>query len=140
MLTPALRIRRHPWPCEEAFVKLRIVVEGKAYEVEVDILEGTPDPALAAEPPIQSSVLPAAAKVSLSGAGEDKIIRSPLAGLVVRVYAKPGREVLANEPLMVLEAMKMETSINAPVAGKIKSVGVAPGDAVKLDQILLQLE
>ncbi len=59
---------------------------------------------------------------------------------MVRVYAKPGREVLANEPLMVLEAMKMETSINAPVAGKIKSVGVAPGDAVKLDQILLQLE
>jgi len=122
-------------------VKLRIVVEGKAYEVEVDMLEGSsPDPSPAVAPNIQSSVLPPAIKESASGANEEKIIRSPLAGLVVRVYAKPGREVLANEPLMVLEAMKMETSINAPVAGKIKSVGVAPGDAVKLDQILLQLE
>jgi methylmalonyl-CoA carboxyltransferase 1.3S subunit len=121
-------------------LKLRIVVEGKTYEVEVDILEEGQDPSLAAEPPIQSSVLPAAAKAGLSGAGEDKIIRSPLAGLVVRVYAQPGQEVKADDLLMVLEAMKMETNINAPVAGKIKSVDVAPGHAVKLDQILLQFE
>ena len=123
-------------------MKLRIVVEGKAYEVEVDILEETaPDPSPADATNIQSSVLPAAGKArSLSGANEDKLIRSPLAALVVRVYVKPGREILADELLIVLEAMKMETSINAPVAGKIKSVGVAPGDAVKLDQILLQFE
>jgi methylmalonyl-CoA carboxyltransferase 1.3S subunit len=121
-------------------LKLRIVVEGKTYEVEVDILEEAQDPALAAEPPIQSSVLPAAGKVGFSGAGEDKIIRSPLAGLVVRVYVEPGQQVQADDLLMVLEAMKMETNINAPLAGKVKSVDVAPGHAVKLDQILLQFE
>jgi methylmalonyl-CoA carboxyltransferase small subunit len=122
-------------------LKLRIVVEGKAYEVEVDILEeATPDPSVAVAPEIQSSVLPPAGKVGLSGAGEDKIVRSPLAGLVVRVYAEPGQEVKADDLLMVLEAMKMETNINAPVAGKIKSVDVTPGHAVKLDQILLQFE
>jgi len=122
-------------------LKLRIVVEGKAYEVEVDILEDAPqDPSLPAEPPIQSSVLPAAGKVGFSGAGEDKIVRSPLAGLVVRVYAEPGQEVKADDLLMVLEAMKMETNINAPVAGKVKSVDVAPGQAVKLDQVLMQFE
>ena len=64
----------------------------------------------------------------------------PLAALVVRVYVEPGREVLSNELLMVLEAMKMETNVNAPAAGKVKSVDVKPGDAVKLDQILLQFE
>jgi biotin carboxyl carrier protein len=122
-------------------LKLRIVVEGKTYEVEVDILEEAQEPSLAASPGIQSSVLPAAGKMgAVSGAGEDKIIRSPLAGLVVRVYAEPGKEVQANDLLMVLEAMKMEANINAPVAGKIKSVEVAPGSAVKLDQILLQFE
>jgi len=122
-------------------LKLRIVVEGKAYEVEVDILEeATSEPSIAVAPDIQSSVLPAAGKAGLSGAGEDKIIRSPLAGLVVRVYAEPGQRVLANELLMVLEAMKMETNINAPTAGQIKSVDVAPGQAVKLDQVLLQFE
>ena len=122
-------------------MKLRIVVEGKTYEVEVDILEEAPDASLAAAPGIQSSVLPAAAKISaFSGAGEDKIIRSPLAGLVVRVYVEPGQQVLANELLLVLEAMKMETNVNALAAGKVKSVDVKPGDAVKLDQILLQFE
>jgi methylmalonyl-CoA carboxyltransferase small subunit len=121
-------------------LKLRIVVEGKSYEVEVDILEETALDPVAVAPEIQSSVLPAAGKAGFSGAGEDKIIRSPLAGLVVRVYAEPGHEVKADDLLMVLEAMKMETNINAPVAGKIKSVDVTPGQAVKLDQILLQFE
>ena len=123
-------------------MKLRISIEGKSYEVEVDILEEeAQDPSLDAAPGIQSSVLPAAAKISaFSGAAEEKIIRSPLAGLVVRVYAEPGQKVHADDLLMVLEAMKMETNINAPVAGKIKSVDVSPGNAVKLDQILLQFE
>ena len=123
-------------------MKLKISVEGKTYEVEVEIVEETAqDPSLAEAPGIQSSVLPPAAKISaFSGANEEKIIRSPLAGLVVRIYAEPGQQVLADDLLMVLEAMKMETNINAPVAGKIKSVDVAPGNAVKLDQILLQFE
>ena len=123
-------------------MKLRISVEGKTYEVEVDILEETAqDPPLSAAPAIQSSVLPAASKISaFSGTDEAQIIRSPLAGLVVRVYAEPGQEVHADDLLMVLEAMKMETNINAPVAGRVKSVDVSPGTAVKLDQILLQFE
>ena len=123
-------------------MKLRISVEGKTYEVEVDIVDETAqDPSAAVAPAIQSSVLPAATKISaFSGADEHKIIRSPLAALVVRVYVEPGREVLCNDLLMVLEAMKMETNVNAPTAGKIKSVDVKPGDAVKLDQILLQFE
>ena len=121
-------------------MKLRIVVEGRAYEVEVDILEEAQDPSLAAAPGIQSSVLPAAGKATLSGDNEDKIVRSPLAGLVVRVYAELGQHVKADDLLMVLEAMKMETPVTASVAGKVKSVDVKPGEAVKLDQILLRLE
>ncbi len=118
------------------------MVEGKAYEVEVDIVEETAhDPSPADATNIQSSVLPAAGKASsLSGANEDKLIRSPLAALVVRVHVKPGQQIQAGDLLMMLEAMKMETPIHAAAAGKIKSVDVKPGDAVKLDQILLQLE
>ncbi|MGO9516055.1 MAG: acetyl-CoA carboxylase biotin carboxyl carrier protein subunit [Candidatus Korobacteraceae bacterium] len=122
-------------------MKLKISVEGKTYEVEVEIVEETAQDPSAEAPGIQSSVLPAAAKISaFSGANEEKIIRSPVAGLVVRIYAEPGQQVVADDLLMVLEAMKMETNINAPVAGKIKTVDVAPGNAVKLDQILLQFE
>jgi methylmalonyl-CoA carboxyltransferase small subunit len=42
--------------------------------------------------------------------------------------------------IVVLEAMKMETSVTAPIAGTIKSVNVVPGQAVKLNQILVEFE
>ena len=41
---------------------------------------------------------------------------------------------------MVLEAMKMETNITAPVAGKVKQVTVAQGDGVKVNQVLVEFE
>ena len=41
---------------------------------------------------------------------------------------------------MVLEAMKMETNITAPVSGKIKAINVAPGDAVTVDQVVVEFE
>jgi biotin carboxyl carrier protein len=42
--------------------------------------------------------------------------------------------------MVVLEAMKMETSVTAPIAGKVKSVKVVPGEAVKLNQVLVEFE
>lgn len=132
--------RQYVLALEAGRLKLRIVVEGKAYEVEVDVIEeGAHDASSAIAATIQSSVMPAAGRAG-SGANDDKVVRSPLAGLVVRIYAKPGQEVRANDLLMMLEAMKMETPVTAPAAGKIKSVDVAPGNAVKLDQVLIQFE
>ncbi len=63
-----------------------------------------------------------------------------MAGIVIRVHAQAGKELQANDLIVVLEAMKMETRISAPAAGKIKSLKVAPGDAVKLNQILAEFE
>jgi methylmalonyl-CoA carboxyltransferase small subunit len=53
---------------------------------------------------------------------------------------QPGQQLQLDDLLVVLEAMKMETSLTAPIAGKVKSVKVAAGDAVKLDQILVEFE
>jgi biotin carboxyl carrier protein len=123
-------------------LKLRIAIEGKTYEVEVEVDEDSGlEPSASGTAHVQSSVLPPAVKVNTSsGLDETKVSRSPVAGLVVRVHVEPGQEVQARELLMVLEAMKMETNITAALSGKIKSIDVAPGDAVKLDQILLQFE
>ena len=52
----------------------------------------------------------------------------------------PDEELQLDDLLVVLEAMKMETSVTAPIAGKVKSVKVAPGEAVKLNQILVEFE
>ena len=53
---------------------------------------------------------------------------------------QPGEELQLDDLLVVLEAMKMQTSVTASIAGKVKSVKVAPGEAVKLSQILVEFE
>jgi methylmalonyl-CoA carboxyltransferase small subunit len=73
-------------------------------------------------------------------ADEQKVCRSPIGGMVVRVSAQVGQQIQAGDVLMVLEAMKMETSITAPVNGKIAKVNVNAGDAVQGGQVLIQFE
>jgi methylmalonyl-CoA carboxyltransferase small subunit len=60
--------------------------------------------------------------------------------LVIKVNIEPGQEVMANDLIMVLEAMKMEANVTAPCTGKVKSVSVAPGDSVKVNQIIVEIE
>ena len=56
------------------------------------------------------------------------------------MHTNPGQQVQDNELLMVLDAMKMEIKITAQSAGTIKSIAVAPGDAVKPGQVLVYFE
>ena len=65
-------------------------------------------------------------------------ITSPLVGTIVRVAA-PGTEVPAGGEVAVVESMKMEYSIDAPTAGVVQAVHVAPGDAVAQGDALLDL-
>jgi biotin carboxyl carrier protein len=120
-------------------LKLKIVIDGKAYEVEVDVAnEAELDPSTPVTATIQSEVLPPAGKPGIDT--DPKVIRSPLAGLVARVNVAPGREVQPREVLLVLESMKMESNVIAQAGGKIKSVDVAPGDAVRVGQDLIHFE
>ena len=59
---------------------------------------------------------------------------------MIRVNVKPGQEIQPNDVIVVLEAMKMETSITAHQTGRVKSVHVAPGDPVKAHQVLIEVE
>ncbi len=59
---------------------------------------------------------------------------------MIKVNVKAGQQVQPHEVVMVLEAMKMENSITAHHAGRVKCVNVAPGNPVKLHQVLLELE
>ena len=129
-------------------MKIRILLDGTAYEVDVDANEETsapvlPESPLTARSTIQSTVVPANAVLSFSSEGEEgldesKVCRSPVAGLVVAVHVSSGAQLQVDDVVLVLEAMKMETRISAPLAGTIKSVKVAPGDAVKVNQILAE--
>ena len=70
---------------------------------------------------------------------EDAVCRSPIAGLVIAVMAVPGDRVARRQPVMVIEAMKMQNNVSPEVDGVLKAVHVAPGDAVKAGQVLFEL-
>jgi len=123
-------------------VKLKISINGTAYDVEV---EDVADPAglehsVATLPPVQSTVLPTAAIGASSDFDESKVVRSPLAGVVTQLRVKPGEAVQCNQLLLLMEAMKMEIKIAAHAAGTVTSFEVAPGDAVRPNQVLVCLE
>jgi acetyl/propionyl-CoA carboxylase alpha subunit len=66
-------------------------------------------------------------------------LTAPMPGLVVRTEVEPGQEVSAGQPVLVLEAMKMEHTVRAPQDGVVEAVLVAVGDQVVLGQLLAVL-
>ena len=64
---------------------------------------------------------------------------APMPGLVVRVNVQPGDEVRAGQPLVVMEAMKMENELRAPAAGTVRTLGAAVGQAVEKGALLVEL-
>ena len=69
--------------------------------------------------------------------GELTEISAPLAGNILNVNVSLDDNVQQGDSLLTLEAMKMETSITAPSAGRVKKIEVRPGDACAAGQILL---
>jgi len=74
-----------------------------------------------------------------SAEGEQKIL-APMPGRIVRVLAAPGDRVEARQPVIVVEAMKMENELRAPRAGRIKHIGVTPGMSVEGGRVLMVIE
>ena len=138
-------------------MKLRITVEGKTYEVEVEVLEGAPagpahGPTIGPTIVHSTAAAPPAAPVKThptpdvdptlhaSATTSDYVVKAPIAGTIMQLQVAPGDTVTVNQVLLVMEAMKMETNIASPIARKIKAILVSPGQAVKADQVLVELE
>ncbi|MDX6515304.1 MAG: glutaconyl-CoA/methylmalonyl-CoA decarboxylase subunit gamma, partial [Gaiellaceae bacterium] len=73
-------------------------------------------------------------------AGGPQTLTAPMPGTVLRVLVAPGEAVEARQPLLVLEAMKMETPIVAPYAGRVTQVHVEEGTSVAAGAPLVALE
>ncbi len=69
-----------------------------------------------------------------------KTIKAPMPGLILEVKVDPGDRVHQHQPLVVMEAMKMENIIKSPVEAVIKRVSVAPGQSVEKDDLLIEFE
>ncbi|MFL5982267.1 MAG: acetyl/propionyl/methylcrotonyl-CoA carboxylase subunit alpha [Gaiellaceae bacterium] len=93
-----------------------------------------PSPAPAPPPDI------AAAAEHQRAAGEQSSVVAPMPGTVIRVLVGEGDAVRARQPLVVLEAMKMETPLTSPYDATVRAVHVAEGDRVAGGAVLVELE
>ena len=93
-----------------------------------------PSAALTTPPDVDS-----AAHEHVKGGGESRVT-APMPGTVIQVNVAPGDRVEARRPLLVLEAMKMETPLVAPYDSTVKAVHVAEGDRVAGGALLVELE
>ena len=130
--------------------RLKVTVDGKAYDVSVEVIDEISGAALSAPPasflltsvpavapaPVAAPIATVAPKPQASGSGD---VISPLAGKLVSVEVKVGQEVQEGAQVATVEAMKMNTYIYAPKAGKIASVQVNPGDAVDEGSVILRI-
>ncbi len=67
-------------------------------------------------------------------------VLAPMPGLIVRVHVAVGEAVEAGQPVVVMEAMKMENELRAPAAGTVKAVHASPGKAVEKGAVLVEME
>jgi biotin carboxyl carrier protein len=130
--------------------KYLIKVNNKAYEVEVTEVGQkpavTPEPiaALAAQRPATVSIpqVTTAPPSRPLGAVVDgqKVIPAPMTGTIIKILCSEGQEINEGDTVLKLEAMKMETDLAAPFAGRIKSILVGQKQNVTAGEPLIVME
>ncbi|MDG2115786.1 MAG: sodium-extruding oxaloacetate decarboxylase subunit alpha [Porticoccaceae bacterium] len=110
-----------------------VSVEGKSYTVAV--ANGGDISAIV---PVGQAAPAASAAAPVAATGGEPV-NAPLAGNVVKVLVQPGQAVAEGESIVILEAMKMETSVSAPAAGTIVEVRVQSGDSCVVGDVLVTL-
>ena len=108
-----------------------ISVNGKSYQVEVQ------DGLVSSASSTQHSAVSSPSPSNKQQAGQ--AVQANLAGTVLRLAKKEGDQVSADETILVLEAMKMETEVSAGRAGTLLSWAIAPGDQVQVGDVLAHI-
>lgn len=127
--------------------KLRITVDGRVFDVTVELPEEAAPTAVrpaaaapvSAAPVASAPVAPPPPGPATSGPAPAGAICSPLAGKVVSIDVPVGATVAAGAQVATIEAMKMNTFVYADRAGRVASIAVKPGDAVEEGAPLLTL-
>jgi acetyl/propionyl-CoA carboxylase alpha subunit len=91
-------------------------------------------------PPPRAAPDPAEAAHGHGPEAEQSSLAAPMPGTVIKVLVAPGARVAARQPLLVLEAMKMETPLVSPYDATVRAVHVGEGDRVAGGQVLVELE
>lgn len=111
-----------------------ITVNGTVYEVSVEEGGAGSAPVRAAAP--KAAPAPAAAPAAPAAAAGSVEVTASVPGKVFKIEANAGASVKAGDPIVILEAMKMEIPVVAPEDGTVAGINVAVGDAVESGDVL----
>ncbi|HKW76398.1 MAG TPA: biotin/lipoyl-containing protein [Terriglobales bacterium] len=122
---------------------LSLLLEGRSYEIkqertagETNIVVGNQRFSAAVRDPRSLR----SRRQAEAGAQGPRKITAPMPGKVVRVLASVGDAVEAGQPVLVIEAMKMQNELKSPKKGVLKKLNVTPGAAVEAGQALAEVE
>ena len=121
--TLVIRLQSRTEAEDEGLVKLFFELNGQSRQVRVP-----------------KAGVAAAFETPKADEGDSSHVGAPMPGMVVRVAVQKGQVVTKGEPLLALEAMKMETVLGAPRDGKVKAIHVKPGATVNTRDLLIELE
>ncbi|TET50704.1 MAG: pyruvate carboxylase subunit B [Dehalococcoidia bacterium] len=123
-----------------------VFVEDEYYQVDVEAVGGSPtitvlprENAVATPPPspaAKATQKAEAKEASPAAVAEGTKVLAPMPGMIIRYLVNIEDKVKAGDPLLILEAMKMQNTIPAPADGAVKAINFGPGDSVNKDDIL----
>jgi glutaconyl-CoA decarboxylase len=115
-----------------------VEVNGTEYQVAIQTPAPTAKPAVPAAAP--AATTSATGPETSDAVANGGIVQAPMPGVILKLLVKPGEAVAANDPVLVLEAMKMENEIKAPVAGTVEKIFVSEGGSVNTGDDLFQIQ
>jgi pyruvate carboxylase subunit B len=131
-----------------------VFVDGEHYEVAVDEVGGKQVIRYISQPPAQPAPAPAqnqpATPVAAPPKAEPKPapqsavactipVTAPMPGMIINVLVKEGDTVKAGDPVVILEAMKVENTLTANAGGTVMVISCKRGDSVKKGEVLVQI-
>ena len=126
---------------DDAYYAVELESEGGAI-IAAPVVAAAPKPAAAAAPKPAAPAAapkPAAAPAAAPASGGAGAITAPMPGLIVEVTCTVGQKVKAGQQVVILEAMKMQNPLNAPIDGEVKAIFVKAGDSVAVGQVLIDI-
>jgi len=115
----------------------KVKLNNKLYEVELESVTAS-DRKI--EAPIERKTEAPVVSAAPTTSGKGTEVTAPMQGVIVKIIAKEGTMIQKNQPVMILEAMKLENEIYAPTSGKISRIVVNQGQNVNNKQLLFVIE
>ncbi len=120
-----------------------VAVNGKDMSIAIKDLEAGAKPVVKRPAPASAPIarsMTSSAPVKAPPSAGGKSVTAPIPGAIMEIYVKAGDAVKPGQPVLKMEAMKMENEINSEVEGVITTVCVSPGETVSQGQALVIVE